>query len=477
MSSELVENTRPHDLKAEQSVLGALLKEPDYVWGKIGDVLSKDDFYFERHQWIWEVATGLLEVGKSVDYITILDELEKKELLKEMGGALTLTDIVNANPTSFHVADHAAIVKRLSRLRHIIAIAGEAAELAWKPDADPGQIETVMLTTLAQKSSGGLEMYTVDEALAIAEERQRRIAAGEDLGGLDPLLPTLRNSLPHGVWRKGMIVLIGGDTGLGKSWLAFQIAAVNALLGRRMAYIGNELPIDFLAERLALTLGNIIPTLPERVQERIAKRVHIPIDNNMLLAGKAADYIAVLRPEMARLMEDRQLLLIPSGTEINKIIRSLQMESLRAGPFDGVALDYIQLIEDELERSYSETAQQSAVIKKIVQWCIDTETNLVCVSALRKHTNTVPTKDDIYGASRFSYSTSCSYALWRDDTVPMRDPLNESKDKGLRLRALKSSREKGYVDMENKDICVYITPDNGIFGETPIDQIIPTTSY
>ncbi|HMQ56219.1 MAG TPA: DnaB-like helicase N-terminal domain-containing protein, partial [Anaerolineae bacterium] len=101
----------PHNIEAEEAVLGSLLIDPDAIL-RVSTFLRPVDFYVQRHAWVYEAMLDLHERREPSDLVTLSDELERREQLGEIGGAAYLTGLINATPTSIHVEYYARIVER-----------------------------------------------------------------------------------------------------------------------------------------------------------------------------------------------------------------------------------------------------------------------------------------------------------------------------------------------------------------------------
>ena len=101
----------PQNIEAEQSVLGSLLIDPDAII-TVATFLRPEDFYRETHQMIYAAILALHERRISADFVTVVDELERRNQLDIVGGAAYLTSLINAVPTSVHVEHYAHIVER-----------------------------------------------------------------------------------------------------------------------------------------------------------------------------------------------------------------------------------------------------------------------------------------------------------------------------------------------------------------------------
>jgi replicative DNA helicase len=125
----------PHNLDAEESLLGALLLSRDVV-GTVAELgLQVEHFYKPSHQHIYASIRGLMASGQPVDVVTVADELRRNGLLDEVGGAQMLMDLQNATPAVSNATRYAKIVQDTALLRRMITVASEIAEIAYtEPD-------------------------------------------------------------------------------------------------------------------------------------------------------------------------------------------------------------------------------------------------------------------------------------------------------------------------------------------------------
>ena len=75
----------PHDLEAEQSVLGAMLVNPNAITA-VAESLSADDFYRDTHRLIYRAVITLYDKGEEVDVVTLSAQLEREGVLERAGG-------------------------------------------------------------------------------------------------------------------------------------------------------------------------------------------------------------------------------------------------------------------------------------------------------------------------------------------------------------------------------------------------------
>ncbi|MBN2622287.1 MAG: replicative DNA helicase [Acidimicrobiales bacterium] len=120
----------PHDLQAEESLLGAMMLEPEAIATAAG-VLRADDFYKPAHSHIFDAVHALYASGQPVDPVTVADELRRNGLLETVGGHQALVDIMSSAPATTNSAGYARIVEEHALLRSLIGVAGEIAEIGY----------------------------------------------------------------------------------------------------------------------------------------------------------------------------------------------------------------------------------------------------------------------------------------------------------------------------------------------------------
>jgi replicative DNA helicase len=120
----------PHDLHAEESLLGAMMLEAEAIATAAG-VLRADDFYKPAHAHIFDAIHALYAAGQPVDPVTVADELRRNGLLTTVGGHQVLVDIMASTPATTNAAGYARIVEEHALLRRLIGVAGEIAEIGY----------------------------------------------------------------------------------------------------------------------------------------------------------------------------------------------------------------------------------------------------------------------------------------------------------------------------------------------------------
>ena len=134
-----LDKTIPANPEAEEAVLGSLLIDPDAVL-KVTSFLEDEDFYRERNGWIYRAILDLHERRQPADFVTLCDELERRNILQEVGGAGYITQLINNVPSAAYVEHYARIVERTATLRRLIDAAGRIAALAYEEADDVDEV-------------------------------------------------------------------------------------------------------------------------------------------------------------------------------------------------------------------------------------------------------------------------------------------------------------------------------------------------
>src|SRR5207253_7451529 len=120
----------PQNLEAEESVLGAMMISPGAI-GAVSEILDAGDFYRESHAKIYRAALAQYAKGEPVDAITLVDELEERGDLENVGGRGRIHELASLVPATANAAHYARIVREQATLRGLIRAGSEIASLGW----------------------------------------------------------------------------------------------------------------------------------------------------------------------------------------------------------------------------------------------------------------------------------------------------------------------------------------------------------
>ena len=125
----------PHNLDAEQSVLGAMLESKEAI-ANVVEILQPDYFYKPAHTDIYDTILALYARGEAVDAITVADELTRRGALEKIGGKPYIHGLLEAYPTASSAGHYARIVEELSLLRGLITAGNQVQEIGFSVPED-----------------------------------------------------------------------------------------------------------------------------------------------------------------------------------------------------------------------------------------------------------------------------------------------------------------------------------------------------
>ncbi len=132
--SDSTHRVPPHNLEAEESLLGAMLLSRDAIADAF-EIVSAEHFYRPAHGHIFEAITTLYSAGEPVDPVTVAEELDRAGILEGMGGTAALVSMQAHTPATSSAPRYARIVHERSMLRRLISTANEIAEIGYsRPD-------------------------------------------------------------------------------------------------------------------------------------------------------------------------------------------------------------------------------------------------------------------------------------------------------------------------------------------------------
>lgn len=250
----MVEPQPQYDPDAEASVLGCILIDDSKI-GKVSELLTGDDFYEERHKWIFRAMEALHGQGTGIDIITLHNFLQNEGFIDVVGGAAYLSELTNYVPTTARVLDYANIVARDSAKRRIKKAAeriGQASE-----DGSTSLEDTLKLVQdeihSVNEIGGKQNKFQVSSMLDHIEAAEDRYKNRDQVQGLHTGFPSL-DRLTMGLV-EGELIIVAGPTSKGKTLLSMHIANNVAKKGHRVLFVTLEMTKAELTSRYMYVNG------------------------------------------------------------------------------------------------------------------------------------------------------------------------------------------------------------------------------
>jgi replicative DNA helicase len=241
----------PHNLQAEESLLGAMLLSRDAV-AAAAERVTADSFYKPAHGHIYDAVSTLTARGEPVDPVTVADELRRADLLEQLGGPSVLLSLQANTPATSNAGRYAQIVEDHALLRRLIQVASEISELGYSlPDDVIKTLDTA--ETMVYDLSQNRITDSTAELRDLLPDTLSRIEMLYDRGDAITGTPsgfTALDELTSGLQPEALIV-VGARPAMGKTAFALGMATHAAMqAGKPVLYFSLEMSRLELSQRL-----------------------------------------------------------------------------------------------------------------------------------------------------------------------------------------------------------------------------------
>lgn len=401
MSENDIARAVPHSLEAEQSVIGALLRDNDAI-DRIAD-LRAEHFYRGDHRTIFATIAQMLEAGEPADVLTVADKLRGREV-----DAAYLHAMESATPSSANIGRYAAVVIERAQRRGILALASDAEAMAM---GDHEQSATVLIDRLQGQLERLAETQTRSDPVRVADDLGRYIDEIERrrVGG-SKAIPTgfsdLDRMLSGGI-RRGEVVLIAARPKIGKTALALSIAR-HAAADHSVLLLEMEMPKTQIHDRNAAAIGRID-------LQRLLNPSELDDDDWKRLT------IATSRLADLNLFIDDQ-----AGLRLIDVRMKARGVKRRAG-LDLLVIDYLQLMEADGDNRNAQIESLTRGIKTLAK---ELDIGVLLLSQLNRQlesrTNKRPVPSDLRDSGSIEQDCDAAIFLYRDEVYDEHSP-----DKGI----------------------------------------------
>jgi replicative DNA helicase len=240
----------PHNIEAEEAVLGSLLIDPEALY-QVTPFLHGDDFYVQKNAWIYDAILALYERREPIDFVTLCDELERREQLEDVGGAAYITHLVNVVPSAIHVEAYGHIVENAAVRRRLLNAASRIAQVAYQEKEDVNQSVDQAEQALFSVSERRItrELTPIQDVVRSYYDRIEYLYAhqGEPLGvptgfiDIDRLL---------GGFQRSDFIIIAARPSVGKTSLCLSMARNAARYGKHVAIFSLEMSAEQIVQRI-----------------------------------------------------------------------------------------------------------------------------------------------------------------------------------------------------------------------------------
>ena len=344
------ERTVPHNLEAEQNVLGAVFIDPSTV-KILSDKLDVNDFYSRRHRIIYGSILELYKGTIEIDYTTLIDRLETSELLLDAGGSDYILGLSDTTPSIVNLEHYINIVKDKAIVRNMIEVA--------KDIADQGMKATDMISFIDEAERKVFDVSKTrrtTDFITIAQATNEVITKTEEaknkegvLLGLDTGFGEI-NSYIFGL-QPSELYIIAARPSMGKSAFALNVATNVAKIKSHpyVAFFSLEMGVDQLVSRMLSSEANV-------KSGRLRTGVLEPLEWQQLQVA-------------SNRLSNLNILFDDSGTVKVTDLRQKCRKLAQEGKLDLVVIDYLQLLSGSSHHTnrVQEVSEISRTLKELAR--------------------------------------------------------------------------------------------------------------
>ena len=320
----------PHDLDAEEAIIGSLLIDGTAIY-KIATLLSKSDFHHERNQWLYEACLGLYERNSAINQITVAQELSRRDRLEAVGGAALLSHLISVSPSPLDIEHYAQIVYRLSIMRGLIGAADQIARVGYEagPDVDTSLSRAEDILFRLRHGHGERDFVHIRQVL----DKYFEVQPPEEEGGVREPIPYVLSNFVGldeflGGFQRSDLVIIAGRPSMGKTSLGLSIARNVAVEQKAcVALFSLEMARDSIVMRLLASESGVN-------SRRVRLGLHTEDEERRIMEATG------VLSESAIFMDDSPQLRV---VEMRSKARRLHFER----GLDLIIVDYLQLMQGE----------------------------------------------------------------------------------------------------------------------------------
>ena len=395
--SNVIDRPLPFNIEAEEALLGSLMLNADGIV-QVLPLLKKQDFYREKHVWLYDVLVTLHQRNMAPDFVTIVDELERREQLDKFGGHAALSKLMNSVPTAIHLDHYARIVERDAKKRQLLGAAERIAKMVYCEREKEArelieQAEQEIFAIGQHHLSGSL--VPISEILGDFYKQAEEMFMNHQPIGLATGFTDLDRLL--GGLQRGDLITLAARPGMGKTSLALSIVRQVAEKGASVAFFSLEMGANQLAQRLVSLVSSID-----------IKRLRTgPIYSEDLEGiGFAVEHLS-----KGKIFIDQTAAISPLS------MRAKARRLATRHPIDLVVVDYLQLMSARgQENRVQEISYISRTLKELAR---ELNVPLLALSQLSRNVeqrqDKRPTPADLRGSGAIEQDSDVVLFIYRDE--------------------------------------------------------------
>jgi replicative DNA helicase len=251
------DKTIPHNIEAEEAVLGALLIDPEGIF-RILNFLRSEDFYLQKHRWIYEAMIAIHERRDPIDYLTLTTELDQQEHLEAVGGGVYIAELISAVPSAISIESYGRLVEQTAVRRRLLDAASDIARYSYNEamplDLVVDQSEKALFGVSQKRTTRDLQ--PIQEIVPRYYDYIENLYEHQgDLMGVPTGFQDMNRLL--GGFQKSDLLILAARPGVGKTSLLITFALRAAEHGKVSAMFNLEMSAEQLVQRMVAQISGI----------------------------------------------------------------------------------------------------------------------------------------------------------------------------------------------------------------------------
>jgi replicative DNA helicase len=411
-ASPAYERVPPHNVEAEESVLGSMLLSKDAI-AEVLELLREDDFYRPAHRTVFRSVLELYGHGDAVDAVTVQEELRRNGALADIGGAPFLHTLVASVPTAANAAYYARIVKEAGVLRRLIDVGTQIVQLGFETPQDTERAVDIAESLVYQVAQGRVteDYHSLREVLTGTLEAIERLHEDHrEITGVPTGFADL-DRLTSGLQPSNLII-VAARPAVGKSTLGLDVA--------RHASVKAGVPTVVFSLEMSRT---------ELVQRLMC--AECTVDMQRLRTGRMeeSDWTRLTR-SLGKLADAPLFIDDSPGTTMMEIRAKCRRLKQRHG-LGLVVVDYLQLMQPSkrFENRQQEVSEISRSLKLLAK---ELEVPVIAISQLSRQTEARsdrrPMLSDLRESGALEQDSDVVLFIYRDELYDPESPRKGEAD-------------------------------------------------
>lgn len=356
----------PHNINAEQSVLGSMFLTKKAL-EKGMEVLTDDLFYLDSHSKIFTAMKDVNNKGFSVDLTTVVDELNNRNWLNQIGGVEYLTEIIESVPSASNIDEYIQIIEQKAVLRKLIDSATDILSESYDTSNDLQEVleEAEKKIFNVSKSLRSTEFKTISEVLAKNQADLEKLSAtkGEITGiptGYYELDKITSGFHPH------ELIIIAARPGMGKTAIALNLVTNIAINSKKTVALFNmEMGAEQLTTRMISSVGQV--------------------EGNKLKTGalEHADWKRI-NEAISRLSNTKIFIDDTAGITVGEIRSKCRRLAASPNGLDIVVIDYLTLIQGSSKNGANRQQEVADISRALKTMAMELDVPVIALSQLSR---------------------------------------------------------------------------------------------